>query len=162
MRIAEKILKSNLPVRVKTHGSSMLPFIRRGDYLVIRPARFEGVKVGDIVAYSNIEQGNIICHRLIKKQDSTLISKGDSHIRCYERISQDSLLGKVIYIERGRNKISLETNFQRFLAHKIAWFSLNLSILLFLLGYLIEASIAPHYVVSKVIYKIRRYRILSS
>ena len=156
MRIIGKILKSNLPVRVRTQGTSMLPFIRTGDYVVIKPTRWQEVKVGDIIVYSDNAQGNIFCHRLVKKQDSILTPKGDSHIQGYERILQDSLLGKVIYIESGRNKICLETPFQRFLAPKIAWFSLNLSVSIVLLAYLIEAMKAPHLIPIKAMRIIRR------
>jgi len=154
MTIAEKILRSNLPIRARTQGSSMLPFIRMGDRVVIRPARVEQIKIGDIIAYSNNGQNNVTCHRLVKKVGLQLVAKGDTHIRGYERISHHSLLGKVVLIERSRYTINLETNFYRLLAFKIAWFSLNFPVLLVVLRYLIEALRAPHLVPMKAIRKI--------
>ena len=133
----------------------MLPFIRPGDYVVIKSIRWQEVKVGDIIIYSDSRQEGILCHRLVKKQDSVLIAKADSRIRGYEKIPQDSLLGKVIHIERGKNKIDMQTPLQRFLAPKISWFSLNLPTTIILLNYLIEAIKAPHLVPIKVMRRIR-------
>jgi len=138
----------------------MLPFIRAEDYVIIKPARAEEVKVGDIVVYSNNGLQDIICHRLLKKLDSALITKGDSFLHGYERIPHQLLLGKVITIMNGKVKINLETYFNRSLASIIAWISYNLPSLLVFLCYLIEALRAPHLVPIKTIHKIRSHRIL--
>jgi signal peptidase I len=150
------ILKQNIPIRLKTRGSSMLPFIRSGDYITIRYIRWEELKIGDIIAYSDNGYNNITCHRLVKIEGSILITKGDSHNQGYERILPNSLLGKLISIEHGRNKLNLEAGFQRFLAFKVAWISLYLPILLLIINYFIKALSAPHLVPIKIIRKIKR------
>ena len=163
MNLAKKILESNVPLKIKIQGPSMLPLIRPGDYVIIKPIKMEEVKVGDILAYSHNEQeqGSIICHRLIKMTDSLLIVKGDTRIRGYERVLPSLVLGRVILIERNKNCVDLQSKFHKFLSSKIAWISLNLPIYLLIIAYFIEALRAPHLVPKKLINKIRRDRLLS-
>jgi len=160
MKIAKGLLKSNITIRIKTQGSSMLPFIRAGDYIVIKHTRYNEVGIGDIIAYSYNGQDAIICHRLVKIKGPFLIAKGDTHIRGNERILSDSFLGKVISVERGKNKINTETRFQRFLSYKIARVSLNFPVLLFITAYFVEALRTPHLVPIKLYRIVRQYRTL--
>jgi len=157
--IIKELLKSGIIIRARIQGSSMLPFIKAGDCGVIKSAQWEEVNIGDIIAYSNNGKNNIICHRLVRREGSVLIAKGDTLLWGYETIHSGLLLGKLICIERGRNRISLETKFQRFLASKIAWISFNLPVLLFIIAYFIESLRAPHLVPIKLIRKIKQYKI---
>lgn len=142
LRVSD-FLKNSIPVKAQIFGSSMLPFIRSGDYLVIQPIAREGLRIGDILAYSHDNKMPIVCHRLVKIENSKLIIKGDTRIRGQERILFDDLLGKVIAIERGSKKIDLETRFQKALAVKLAWISLSAPALLYISAHSIEVVRNP-------------------
>lgn len=136
-------LENEIPVRAKTYGTSMLPFIRSGDYLVIQPVSAKVLRTGDILAYSYDKKMSVVCHRLVKIDNLRLITKGDTHIKGYEVVLFDNLLGRVSLIERGRIKINLETDFQKALAGKMAWVSLNAPALLYFIAYVIEVFRTP-------------------
>lgn len=156
MYLTKELLKSGLTLRIKAKGFSMLPFIRTGNYLTVKPVPWRELRTGDIIAYSRQGQEAITCHRLVRIEDAQLMAKGDSQWGGYERVPFEALLGRVIYLERGRNRICLDTKFQRRLASRILWLSLRLPILLLGLGYIIEVVRKPHLAPLKFIRKIRR------
>ena len=156
MTLSEEILKRNIVIRIKINGVSMLPFIRTGDAVIIKPFQLKEAAPGDIVAFSDITHDNIICHRLIKKCNSTLIIKADNRMLGYEKVSPDALLGKVILIERNGTIISLETKTQRFLLSRVAWMSFYLSFLLVFIICFIEACRNPKLAPVKFIRMIKR------
>jgi len=156
MTLSEEILKRNIVIRIKINGVSMLPFIRTGDTVIIKPFQLKEAAPGDIVAFSDITHDNIICHRLIKKYNSALIIKADNRLLGYEKVSPDALLGKVILVERDGTIISLETKTQRFLSPKVAWLSFYLSFLLVFITYFIEACRNPKLAPVKFIRRIKR------
>ena len=49
----------------ETTGSSMWPFLRAGEKLIIKRTPTEDLKIGDIIIYRGKSQ--LVCHRLIKK-----------------------------------------------------------------------------------------------
>jgi len=60
--------------------------------------------VGDIIIFKN--KNSLIAHRLIKKNDTNLITKGDNNIQS-ETIRKQDVLGKVLFI----NKKKFQNNF---------------------------------------------------
>lgn len=158
MSVAEKILRNKLPLKIRVEGGCMAPFIKLGDYIIIKPVSLQECRVGDIIAHAYIGIGNRVigCHRLLKIEERTLITKGDNSIRGYVKISPQLLLGKVIAIEHNKIRTNLQTAFQRFIASKIAWMSLNMSRVLIIIRYLIEIFRAPHLIPIKFIHMIRR------
>ncbi|MFA4984861.1 MAG: S24/S26 family peptidase [Candidatus Omnitrophota bacterium] len=139
MGLIGEVLKSNFAIRIKVRGSSMLPFIRTGDYVTIIPVSLEDARIGDIIAYGDKERKNIICHRLIKRVNSDLVLKGDTHLWSSEKVSAESLLGKVVSVECGKSKFNLEDKPHRFLSCVLARVSRYFPPLLFLIAYYIEA-----------------------
>lgn len=156
MGLVGEVLKSSFSVRTKVKGSSMLPFIRTGDYITIIPVSVGAVRIGDIVAYADKKQKNIICHRLIKIRQSALILKGDTHLWTFEEVAAEFLLGKVILVEHGKNRLNLENKLYRLLAPMVAWISHYFPPLLFITGYCIEIARNPQPTLFKIFGKIRR------
>lgn len=156
MNLPEKLLKNQITIKIKTSGGSMRPFVYSGDEVIIKPASSNELSAGNIIAYRRKNNdNNIICHRLLEKRNSILIVKGDAFIQCHEKIHPNLLLGKVIAIERGAKIINLETNFQKKLGSKIAWISMNLPLLLLILGYFDTAVKSPHLIPVKIFNRVK-------
>ena len=74
--------------------ASMYPTIEIGDVVIVKITK--EIEQNDIIVYTDGE--SIITHRLIEKNDSELIAKGDA-INSEDRpIHEDMVLGKVIKI----------------------------------------------------------------
>jgi hypothetical protein len=135
----------------------MLPFIRAGDYVTVKMYLAQEAQIGDIVVYATDRKNIIACHRLVKIENNSLIVKGDNRLGGYERIQNTQLLGRVICIEKGGNKLSMETEFQGFFAKIISWFSFHCSVVIVIFVYLVEICREPHFVLFKIIKKLRKW-----
>ena len=51
--IMRSILEKGISFRFKAGGSSMIPFIRNGDIVTVRPYRGAPIQKGDVVAFTN-------------------------------------------------------------------------------------------------------------
>ena len=76
-------------------SGSMEPSIFVNDLLIIKG--FDSYKEDDIVTYVS-ERGSLITHRIKKTSANGYITKGDANNVPDEEISEQRLLGKVIYI----------------------------------------------------------------
>ncbi len=70
--------EKGLSFKFTAKGTSMSPFICNGDSVIINPLfKKDTIKEGDIVAYITPDGGNLILHRIIKKNSQYLL-KGDN------------------------------------------------------------------------------------
>ncbi len=76
---------------VKT--GSMEDGIHSGDYILI--LKRDDYKVGDVVTYT--KEGYYVTHRIIKKNDNKVITKGDANNIPDEETEVSNIIGKVIY-----------------------------------------------------------------
>ena len=74
--------------------ASMYPTIEIGDVVIVKITK--EIEQNDIIVYTDGE--SIITHRLIEKNDSELIAKGDANNSEDRPIQEDMVLGKVIKI----------------------------------------------------------------
>ena len=75
----QETCKKGIPFKFTAKGMSMSPFICDGDSLIIEPfTKKENPGIGDIVAFINPVRGNLIIHRVIKKQHKQYLLKGDN------------------------------------------------------------------------------------
>lgn len=93
-------------------GSSMFPYLRTGDILIMKRTPMQHLKVGDIVAFDSHSKKDYIVHRLlgieIKGDGFILHTKGDNNV-CYDReVNDKEYAGKGIRIIRGNRTIHLE------------------------------------------------------
>ena len=77
--------------KVKT--GSMEDGIHTGDYILV--LKKSDYKIGDIVTYE--KEGYHITHRIIKKNNNKIITKGDANNTPDDEIKADRIIGKVIY-----------------------------------------------------------------
>ena len=77
-----------------TETGSMSPTIEKGDIVIVKIG--EPIKEQDIVTYK--KENAIITHRIIKIDEETIITKGDNNNTQDEEITQENIIGKVVYI----------------------------------------------------------------
>ena len=73
---------------------SMEPTIKSGELIIIREK--EKYEIGDIVTYKDNE-GFLITHRIVKKDNKHIITKGDANNVNDEKSTLEKIEGKVIY-----------------------------------------------------------------
>lgn len=111
------LLQNGRILTIKAAGGSMSPFLKTEDLIGIRYKTFDGIKVGDIVAYKRPGQANIVAHRLVKKGKDKgrpfLVTKGDAVIRfgCDLPVYAEDILGKVVSRKRGGKLRNLDGYF---------------------------------------------------
>ena len=138
-----EVLDKGYNFRFKAFGVSMLPLIRAGDILTIKPVEYVDLSIGDIILYENNSKPFV--HRIIKikrlENSFIFITKGDFLRRTDQSIKSKQILGKLSYLERNGNRRYFNTLFMRIVGYIIALFyPLNYPILNGSLQILIIAS----------------------
>jgi len=86
------------------NGNSMWPFILNEDSFFFETS-FKTITLGDIVLFMDVDSKEMICHRVIKKQEIYLITKGDFSFLTDEPVLVKSIIGKVVGIKRLEKEI---------------------------------------------------------
>lgn len=122
LTVAEAILGRKMLLRFRAGGFSMLPFIREGDIITLAPVQNESVGLGDIAAAFHASEKKVFVHRIVKKNGGFYLLKGDN---CPEHdgfVAGKNILGKVVKIERGGDRVMFGLGPERY---AIAWLSRN-------------------------------------
>jgi signal peptidase I len=100
-------LKKNDTFRFKVTGNCMWPLIQKGDWVLVEPVLTDpGIQTGDIVL---MDRGvEFVVHRLIKINDSEIITHGDLSRFPDPTMKREKILGKVILIEKGWCRVRLK------------------------------------------------------
>lgn len=98
------ILNSGLNLRVKVTGRSMLPFLRGGEIVIIKKVPCAELRIGDLIFFES-SQGVLVLHRIVRKKlidngAHIFQTRGDGLMALDEEINENSVLGKVLLIER--------------------------------------------------------------
>lgn len=85
-------------------GNSMKGVFSYGSMLQIKPVNIKELQIGDIIVFKDIEKKfgfKYITHRIIIKNDNSLITKGDNnkYQDCLP-VNQNELIGKVVSFEK--------------------------------------------------------------
>ena len=131
--IISDLLKNNNSLCMQATGDSMWPFIREGDSISFEIVNFKNIRTGDIAVYiKNKNIPLIISHRVVKKTNDALVIKSDGALFRYDIIHEDALIGRLKSITRKGKNINLNSEFHRKVNKIIAWFSLNIPVVLFI------------------------------
>lgn len=131
--IISDFLKNNNSLCMQATGDSMWPFIREGDSISFEIVNFKNICTGNIAVYiKNKNIPLIISHRVVKKTDDTLVIKSDGALFRYDIIHEDALIGRLKSITRDGKSIRLDNRIHDRLNKIIAWFSLNIPVVLFI------------------------------
>jgi len=98
LELAVDILRAGGTIRLHALGASMLPSIWPGDLLGIEHSPGKEIVPGDIVLVAR--DGRFFVHRLIEKQSSRWITRGDSLPQADESVDEVQVLGKLSLIHR--------------------------------------------------------------
>jgi hypothetical protein len=85
----------------------MLPFLRHGDVLHVRPLPAAAVRVGDVICYAPAP-GRLHLHRVVARDERGFVTRGDA-LPYVEDVPAASLLGRVIACERAGRVRRLDT-----------------------------------------------------
>lgn len=77
-------------------SDSMKPKFSRGDIIIIKEEK--EYNIGDVITYQS-EEGELITHRIINKNENVIKTKGDNNnTEDEENIKKEKIIGKVIFI----------------------------------------------------------------
>jgi len=138
------LLREGKDIIVSAIGMSMYPFVKTGDRLKIASASENEIKIGDLIAVDRKDKEGawFFVHRVVKIVRHNLktiyFTKGDFHKKGLDNpITIESIVGKVIHIQRRRLEMKLELPSWRRFNKVIAKMSLEYPRLLhFLLRYI--------------------------
>jgi signal peptidase I len=101
-------------VKTIASGTSMFPFLRKGDLLTIEPLSMDKIKRGDVVVFECEEKW--IAHRVIKIHSNDglaeFTTRGDARVSNDPPVRKENYIGIVSYLERNNKYISL-TSFRK-------------------------------------------------
>jgi len=88
-------------------GSSMLPTLREGDLLSVVRASAGELGGGEIVVFRRRDQ--YVVHRFLGRSpfDGRLLTKGDNCLRRDQPIEAEALVGRVVGVDRGGQRLEL-------------------------------------------------------
>lgn len=90
-------------VQFRVHGDSMYPVIRENDLLHVEPA--QPVAPGDVVLV--LAPRGLTAHRVIARNGTTLVTRGDNAPAADDPIAESAVLGKVVYAIRDGRRIDV-------------------------------------------------------
>jgi signal peptidase len=109
--LSAEILGAGNALRFRARGTSMLPLVRDGDVLLVRPVHPATVRIGDLVLCSS-EAGRVVVHRVIRKEVGQegrwFTVQGDAVPHTDGVIPGRKVYGRVVAIERGAAHIDLD------------------------------------------------------
>jgi hypothetical protein len=104
--LVESTLDSGADVRFPVDGRSMLPFIRPGDVVRLRPLASWEPKPGDVVAVRGMPGGGLLVHRVVRSRDGLFLLRGDNSTVANGDHAAGQILGIVDAVERNGRSVS--------------------------------------------------------
>lgn len=82
-------------------GRSMSPFIRSGDKIFVAPVAKTPIRIGDVLAIVQPDNGRVLAHRVVRITDGQFFAKGDNVSGGGDGwFSFADVLGRVVRIQR--------------------------------------------------------------
>jgi len=103
-----EVLARGMPFRFRAKGWSMIPFILDGDVISVSPLPRGVPGIGDVVAFMRPETEMLVVHRVIARRGGAcLIQSDNSYGESDGLVPRESILGRVMRVERGGRVIRL-------------------------------------------------------
>lgn len=99
--VVEEIANGNT-VQLRVRGTSMLPFLREGDFAILVPFDQADLKVGDSVLFTYVKE--IYLHRIIRRKGDNLVLQGDGIRKSKETITTQHVIALMKQIIRKNGK----------------------------------------------------------
>lgn len=116
----KEIFSSGSCIRIRAGGTSMSPFIRNGDFLLIEPAQEKILETGDVVAAIYPSLKRMLIHRIIAKNGKGCLLRGDAAPFTDGYIPRKHIMGKVARIERNGKRVRFGLGPERFVLALLA------------------------------------------
>jgi hypothetical protein len=102
-----RMLEEGYPVRFQAPGSSMHPAIRDGEWVTMEPVGPGSLRRGEVVLYRSPR--GLTAHRVrrivgLHGAPRYLVLRGDNAAGREEHVDPSNVLGRVVYVERGRRR----------------------------------------------------------
>ncbi|BFT75294.1 signal peptidase I [Paenibacillus sp. P36] len=108
IQLLTRVLAKNGWIELPARGTSMYPFIKKGDICRFSVTTTESIKKGDVLLFRTLG-GNLVAHRfcrmVTRNKQLYYLCKGDTNLKHDEAIGLDQLIGKLTWIERKRRII---------------------------------------------------------
>ncbi|MEW6716775.1 MAG: S24/S26 family peptidase [Chloroflexota bacterium] len=98
-------------IAFKVKGDSMVPILHPGDIVHVDPGPGISYRVGDVVLIFRKEE--LITHRLLYKVVEGWYTKGDNRLDLDPVVNEQSMIGKVVVLEKAGKRIDLQKPFWR-------------------------------------------------
>jgi hypothetical protein len=102
--LVRDLLSDGLPVKVTVTGSSMVPFIRAGDVVTLRPGA--EAFLGGVIAFLR-PGARLVVHRVIARAGAGVVTRGDASPETDDPVGWGDVLGHVVGVERGGQPVGL-------------------------------------------------------
>ena len=96
-KVLSKVLHTQYPLATITSGS-MWPVLKTNDLIFMKGISGSQAEIGQIIIYQNSKGFTI--HRLIRKQNGKLVTKGDANNVEDAPISEADVVGRAVYIRK--------------------------------------------------------------
>jgi len=111
MALSRRALERDGALWLTIEGTSMQPFLRRGDRVLVRPCSTAALVCGDLAL---VAEGDGFClHRVLvsseKNGRSRLRTKGDWCGRWDRPVEAGSVVGRGVMVERGARRLNLDS-----------------------------------------------------
>lgn len=106
-----EVLEKGFPLKIRLFGSSMYPFLKEGEVVIVQRRPWTDLRRGDILLYHRDRR--FIAHRVLKPPKSledSCLCKGDTLKGVDPPVNLHQYLGRVEGVERGK-KVVLFTQF---------------------------------------------------
>lgn len=104
-QLAEAGLRQEGRLWLRVSGASMLPLLRDGDRVEIRPAAPEDLRRGDLLVFQQGE--HLVVHRLVARWGEAWVARGDNLPDRDPPIPPEAVLGKVRRVDGASGLIDL-------------------------------------------------------
>ena len=95
-KILSKVLHTPYPLATITSGS-MWPVLKTNDLIFMKGINGSETEIDQIIVYQNSQQGFTV-HRLIRKENGMLVTKGDANSAEDIPIPPEDVIGRILYV----------------------------------------------------------------
>ncbi len=89
LSVAQAFVSERLPMLLPLAGNSMQPMLPNGTIVIVTPLQR---RLHSGACYAFLQDGGIVCHRLVRKRKNTVVFAGDNNAHA-EIAPLDSLVG---------------------------------------------------------------------
>jgi signal peptidase I len=121
--LSEEFIHAGAALRFTANGASMLPMIRDGDALLIKPVSPERIRRGDVLLFT-CENGLPLVHRVTRRRktggDYAFWIEGDQALQPDGWIHPKNVIGRLDSLQRGSKTFRFNTLVNRALSLALA------------------------------------------